>query len=127
MLFAYLVIVSVSLLLQLGAVWLAVRLVRVTGSSWAWIAIAAAMMAMAIRRVVLLVYVLYHPGSLDTGEFWSEVIGLLNAVLMLAGVMAIKPLFYTIRQSRDAVAQSNDRLELEFLRQNAELAAPTNN
>ena len=51
----YIVMVAVSLLFMAGAAFLAVRLIRTTGASRAWLAIAAALATMVVRRIVLLV------------------------------------------------------------------------
>ena len=48
--FAVLFVLSVALTLQILAAGLAARLIRVTGMSWAWLAIAAALGCAAIRR-----------------------------------------------------------------------------
>jgi signal transduction histidine kinase len=120
---AFTIIVAASLAIQVLATWQAVRLVRVTGASWAWIAVAAGLALMAIRRATLLYYTLHYPDTIDAGEFLSEAFGLATAALVLTGVMVIEPLFHSIRQYRDAAEKSHDRLELEIIRQNSELLA----
>jgi signal transduction histidine kinase len=120
---AFLVVVAVSLVLQVAATWLAVRLIRRTGRSWAWIAIAVAIGTMAIRQLTLLYSGFNYPDTVDTGEFVSEAFGLVTAALLLAGVLIIEPLFRGIRQARKVAEESHDRLELEILRQNSDLFA----
>jgi signal transduction histidine kinase len=119
----FIILVGLSLAIQVLAAWQAVRLIRVTGSSWAWIAVAAGLVAMAIRRASLLYYTIRFPETFDNGEFVSEVFGLAIAILFLAGVMAIEPLFRRIRQARDAAEESHGRLEIEIIRNNSDLLA----
>ncbi len=123
MYFAFIAVVAVSLALQIGAAWLAVRLIRVTGTNWAWLAIAAAMITMAIRRVEVLAGAVQYPLSIAPTDFRGEVIGLLNAALLFAGIIAIGPLFRTVLKAKDAAEQSHDRLQLEVIRQNSDLLA----
>ncbi len=120
---AFFIIIAISMAIQVAATWLAVRLIRVTGTSWAWIAIAAAVGMMAIRRVALFYFSLHHPETIDAGEFASETFDLFTSSLLLAGVMIIEPLFRGIRRARDAAEESQDRLQLEIVRQNADLLA----
>lgn len=127
MYFALLFVLSLSLTLQVVAAVLAARLIGVTGKSWAWVAIAVGMSAMAIRRAALLALLLAHAGMPNRSEFWSEVIGLLNAALMLVGIAAIGPLFRAVQkahqQVREAMEDSHGRLKKEVDRQTSELLA----
>jgi signal transduction histidine kinase len=103
-------IFAISALLQFAAAFFALRLIRVTGFRLAWVLIAAALCAMAVRRVVLLRFLLagqpLHPG--DLGE---ELVALVTSILMLAGVLSIAPLFRTIKTAEAALRQSRDELE----------------
>jgi signal transduction histidine kinase len=120
---AFIIVVAVSLTLQALAAWQAVRLIRVAGVSSAWIGVAAALVIMAIRRASLLYYTLWYPDTVDHGELVSETFGLVSAILFLAGVMVIEPLFRGIRQAREAAEQSHGRLELEIVKRNSDLLA----
>jgi signal transduction histidine kinase len=116
----FVVIVAISLALQVVAACLAVRLIRVTGTSMAWLAIAGSVAAMAIRRTILLCYT---PETITSGEIWSEIVGLLVAVLILTGIATIGPIFRTVQKAREAIEQSHDKLEKEVARQTSELVA----
>ena len=121
--FALLFVLSVALTLQILAAGLAARLIRVTGMSWAWIAIAAALGGAATRRGLELARLLNDQQALAHAALGEEVIGLMVAVLLLAGIAAIGPLFRTIHKARETVEQSYDRLEKEVGRQTSELIA----
>ena len=123
MYFGFIFIVALSLAFQVAAAFLAMRLIRITGTNRAWIVIAVAMLAMAIRRLAVLVGVLVDPSSLDPTDFWSEAIGLFNAVLLLVGIAAIVPLFRTIQQAKETTQQARDQLEKEVRQRTADLVA----
>ena len=120
----YLEIITIdvlSLIAQVAAAIIAVRLIRITGTNRAWIVIAVAMLAMAIRRVGILVGMVANPGAVDLTQFWSDAIGLFDSILMLGGIAAIGPLFHTIKESKEAVERAHDRLEKEYQQRTADL------
>ncbi len=117
----FVVVVVVSLVLQVAVAVLAIRLIRITESSWAWIIIAVATLAMAVRRLMVVIAVLTNPRIFDSMDRWSEAIGLLNAALLLLGIWAIGPLFRTIQQAKQAMQRSRDELETEVHRRTADL------
>ncbi len=96
----------VSLLVQLLAAWQALRLVRITGRRSAWVLIAAAVLLMAMRRLVTLVDVSAGHRALDP---IAELIALTISLLMLGGISLIGPLFRSIERSRRALAESEER------------------
>ena len=120
--FAFIVIVALSLVVQVATALLAMRLIRITGTSRAWMVIAAAMLAMAIRRLIVLIGVIPDFSDLARTEFWSEAVGLFNAVLLLAGIAAIAPLFRTIQRAKETTEQARDQLEHEVRQRTADLA-----
>jgi signal transduction histidine kinase len=122
MYFGFLLIDALSLVLQVATAILAMRLIRITGSSRAWIVIAVAMLVMAIRRLGVFVGLLIDPNSLVLTEFWSDAVGLLNAILMLAGIAAIAPLFHTIQRAKETTQRAHDQLEEEVRQRTADLA-----
>ncbi len=121
MYFEFITIDSVSLVAQVAAAVLAVRLIRITGANRAWIVIAVAMLAMAIRRVGILIGLLEYPSTLDLREFWSDMVGLFDSVLMLVGIAAIGPLFQTIREAKETTQRAHDQLEKEFQQRTEDL------
>jgi signal transduction histidine kinase len=119
--FGFISVVGVSLLLQVAAAFLAMRLIRITGTNRAWIVIALGLLAMAVRRAAVLASVLYGPGIIEPEAFWSESIGLLNAVLMLAGIAAIDPLFRTVQRAKETTQRDRDQLEKEVQQRTSDL------
>ncbi len=120
---AVIFIVALSLALQVLAAFLAMRLIRITGPNWAWIAIAVAMLAAAIRRVIVLVGVLGGPSAYGLTEFWGEALGLLITILLLAGIASIAPLFRTIQQAKEGTQRAHDQLEADVRQRTADLVA----
>jgi len=105
------IMIGASMLLQIAAALLALRLIWVTGTGRAWMLIAAAMALMAIRRAVILVHLTQEEAAsasrLDVSPEW---IGLVISVLMLAGIVGVAPFFRSFRQSAEAVRESERRL-----------------
>src|SRR5271157_5865433 len=91
--------------------------------SGAWIVIAVAMLAMAIRRLGVLVGVVLDPNTLDLTEFWSDAVGLFIAILLLVGIAAIGPLFRTVQEAKDTTQRAHEQLEKEFQQRTADLVS----
>jgi hypothetical protein len=103
------IIVFFSILLQLTAAIMALRLIAVTGKRIAWLAISIAITLMALRRVDSFIMLL--EGIVVTPSLiLFEVIGLVTSVLMLAGIFMIRPLFLSITRSEEEARNSNTRL-----------------
>jgi PAS domain S-box-containing protein len=96
------VILAVSLVLQIVAAVLALRLARITGKRLAWSLVAAAVCLMAIRRAITLI----HAISLDApiGES-AELVALAISVLMVVGIGWIEPLVLTRRRVEEVMAK----------------------
>jgi PAS domain S-box-containing protein len=102
------IIVALSVLSQLAAAVLALRLIRVTGRQVAWILVSLALFGMAVRRVIPL-YGLYaglSPSVMDPAFEW---VGLGVSLCMLAGVAWIAPVFETIRNHGEKLRRSEER------------------
>ena len=105
MLVAFIIIV-VAALLQLTAAMLALRLIRVTGVTSAWVLIAAAMLVMVVRRCVSLFHLIAGNPSYSP-DLPFELVGLLISVCMLAGVTGIAPIFTAVGRSQKNVERLN--------------------
>jgi signal transduction histidine kinase len=110
-------LISLSVLLQIGAVavqltaaFFALRLIRVTGKSPAWLLVSSGLVLMAIRRTAMLWYE-FNGGQIDIQDFWDAVIALAISTVMLAGVLAIRPLFLTIKEAGEVLKQDKEVLE----------------
>ena len=92
----YIPIVTASILLQLAAMILALRLIRISGRRAAWVLITLGIALMAVRRIVSFIHVI---GDAAPPDVYFEGIGLLTSGLMLAGVALIGPIFIELRNS----------------------------
>ena len=98
------VVLAVSLVLQIVAAVLALRLARVTGKRLAWSLVAAAVCLMAIRRAITLVGVL--SGDV-TPDAWAETVALTISILMVAGIGWVAPLVLTPRRVEEVAARED--------------------
>lgn len=90
-----------SLLFEVGAAVLALNLIRVTGWRFAWLAVAAAAVLLAVRTVAAL-----RGPVLDLS---AERLELAVAVALLAGVSAVAPRFRSVRRADAALRESEER------------------
>jgi diguanylate cyclase (GGDEF)-like protein/PAS domain S-box-containing protein len=96
---SYIVAVAIlSILLQLAAAVVALRLIRLTGNHIAWILIALAVALMAIRRGGALILLFLGYPAADFA-LQGELSGLTVSVLMLVGLAGIAPVFVAFRRS----------------------------
>ncbi len=107
------VILIVSLLLQLAAASVALRLIWITGRRIAWTLIAAAILLMAIRRCVTLVQVDFSSLP-DTTSLPAELIALFVSILMLVGVIWIAPIFISMKQTEKELRESREEYRVLF-------------
>jgi PAS domain S-box-containing protein len=90
-------ILGLSIVLQVSAAVLALRLIRVTGSSPGWVLIAVAMVLMARRHCTIFFGML--SGSLSSPpDLATAVLELLISVGMVAGIACIAPLFLSTKR-----------------------------
>jgi len=99
-------VLAVSAVLQLLATALALRLIVVTRRSLAWSLVAGAIGLMAARRGISLAEALSGGRQPDLA---AELVALLISVLMVVGVALVGPIFAALRDSRDALAESDGR------------------
>lgn len=96
------VVLVASLLLQIVAAVLALRLARVTGKRLAWSLVAGAVCLMTIRRAITLVGTLSGDVTPGVG---AELVALAISILMVAGIGWIAPLVLTPRRVEEVAAQ----------------------
>ncbi len=104
-------ILLISVLLQVVAAVLALRLIRVTEARAAWILIAIGLVLMAVRRIVDVLPFL-HIQVTPNITLLDDLVGVVISVLMVAGVALIAPLFYSIRKSENALRETEERYRL---------------
>jgi len=109
-----------AVLIQLTAAFYALRLIRVTGRSTAWVLICAGFCLMALRRSVSLWYA-PSGGIAGPPNLWEAGLALAISAVMLAGVLAIRPLFLTIKQAAEALQRSKEELEIKVAERTEEL------
>ena len=103
-------ILILSMLVQITATVLALRLVWTTGKIWAWLFVATGITLMAARRG----FTLYHcvtqglPPTVST-----EIIALISSSFLLLGLSLIGPLFVGLkRRSEESLMQSEEKYRL---------------
>lgn len=94
-------IVLISLLVQCAAVYYSFRLITLTGHTRAWLLLSTGIATMGARRFITFVSLLSAPVTHSYADYSYEIIGFLGSALMLVGVIAIKPIFITIRGAEE--------------------------
>ncbi len=100
----------ISIILQLTAALLALRLIALTGRRVAWIIIATGLCLMALRRGITLYQIFFWKAAMPMDQT-AELVALVISVLMLAGMAWIAPLFRSIKGSEKALRLNESRLE----------------
>jgi len=103
-------VLTASIVLQVAAALLALRLILVTGHKVAWAMIAGAISLMAVRRGITLHGLL----MLESGyvpDPAAEVVALAITVLMLGGLAGIAPMFRAMQRSEAELARHREHLE----------------
>ncbi|MEW6378433.1 MAG: PAS domain S-box protein [bacterium] len=101
------VILSISTLLQLGAVFLAIRLIRITGKRTSWIFIVLALVFMEVRRCIPLIQMVFRNISHPPDPL-TELVSLATSAFMVSGLALIAPLFLSIKRSEEALQESRE-------------------
>ena len=104
-------ILFISVLLQVVAAVLALRLMRFTEVRAAWILIAIGLVLMAVGRIIDVLPFLSIQITPEMSRL-NEWVDVFVSVVMVAGVALIAPLFYSIRQSENALRESEERYRL---------------
>ncbi len=102
------IVLLVSILLQVAAAVLALRLIRITGNLRSFILIATAILLMAIRRAITLYRLTSGDVSLSP-DLVAELVALATSALLLIGIAWIAPIFFSIKGSEEALRASEVR------------------
>ncbi len=105
----YFTIVLLSLLLQCAATYYSFRLITLTGHTRAWLLLSAGIATMAARRFITLLTLFPDHAPHQVAVYSFEIIGVFGSAMMLAGVVAIKPIFILLRDAKEeqrALAES---------------------
>lgn len=121
------VVLGISILLQLGAAVLAVRLIRVTGRRAAWALIAVGVTLMGVRRGVTLLRLISGDLSYPP-DLLAELVALATSVIMVIGIAQVASLSHAVGRSEKALQESKEKrrrheeAEEALRRSNRELA-----
>lgn len=105
-----LAILSLSIVLQLLAAGLSLRLIRLTGLRVAWGFLASALVLMAARRCVTL-YAMLADGQPTPPNLPAELVALTISGLILVGIARVRPLFEQSERTDAELRLSETRLE----------------
>lgn len=99
-------VLTLSLLLQLSAVVLTVRLITITHQKLAWSLISLAIMFMAVRRLVTL----FALTDFTIPDLESELVGLFVSALMVLGFYSIAPFVKRARDAEESLEENREHL-----------------
>lgn len=103
-------ILTASILLQVSAALLALRMIRITKQKPAWVLMAMAFSLMALRRCLSLYQLLFTDFTPQPLDQIYELVGLATSALMLGGIAWIAPLFFSIKSSEEALSAEVERM-----------------
>ncbi|MBA4396180.1 MAG: hypothetical protein C0394_02140 [Syntrophus sp. (in: bacteria)] len=101
-------ILSLSVLLQFVAAYLAFRLIPLTGRKLAWGLISAALLFMGLRRCVPLIRILLDDATIRP-DLHAELMALAISILMVVGIALITPIFIDRKRAVDALQESKEK------------------
>jgi PAS domain S-box-containing protein len=111
-------ILLASITIQVVNVMLFLRLIRTTRHYGTWIFLALAVGLMAIRRMVSL-YELWQQGAPVSVSLEAEVIALVISLLVLIGLILIRPFLHAIYKTLHEFERANRRLQEEVIHRKA--------
>jgi PAS domain S-box-containing protein len=106
--------VGLSLALQIAAAIQALRLIKLTGRYHAWVLVVAALLFMAMRRVLVLQVLLLQAEPDGQVSFLEESVALATSALMAGGIYLIQPVFWDLKNSQKNLALSEKRYRTIF-------------
>ena len=119
-------ILGASIIMQLTAAGLALRLVRVAGLMTAWLLVAIALVLMSLRQTISLYHVVTE-GSAQPVSLPTELTALFVSGLVLLGILLIRPYFVahentmnTLRESEARIRNILDNMVDVYFRTNAD-------
>lgn len=104
------IVLILSILFQVAAACLAIRLSHYTGWRPAWLLFACALSLMAVRRLLTLIH-WWQAGTPDGLNQTAEAVGLAVSVLLAGGLAGIRPIFRALRESEESLRLNESRLE----------------
>ena len=104
-------ILGTSILLQLVAVYLALRLIRIAGGHKAWVSAAIGMTLMALRRALVL-YQISSGGAGANIDTAGEVIALVASLLLILALASLGPLIIPTTRANRTFREQEERFRL---------------
>lgn len=105
------IVLSISVILQIVAVFAVIRLMRTVGGRTVWITLSAAILLMSIRRILSLFKAITdypHPvNALD-----AELVALLISALILTAIVLMRPFIETVKQSQKKLDEQTRRNQI---------------
>lgn len=98
-------ILVISIMFQIAAAVLAVRLMRLTGKHFAWTMITVAVVLMAIRRVIS-----YLGSGSKFPDVFAESIALIISIFMMIGIALIAPIFIEQKRTEEALREQDRQM-----------------
>lgn len=102
---------AVALALQALAAFYALRLIRITGRSLAWILIASSIALIVFRRAIAFDRVLTSAHELTVGLLTESLMLLAISLLQAIGIALIAPLFIAVKRTERILRHEHDVLE----------------
>jgi hypothetical protein len=106
-------IVCCSLLFQLITIFIALRLILITGWEKAWILLSLGITTMGIRRLVTFIELL-SGNSGSSPEMFYEIVGLIGSAVMLGGVVFIEPIILSLKTAEKEQRELVEKLQDAF-------------
>jgi len=104
------IILGISVFFQLIAVFLVLKLIRITKEQRAWILIAIALFLVAFRQSITL-YRLLSGGLSTPPDLSDQLVAIAISVIMVVGIASIGPLFLSIKRSKEELQKSKEMAE----------------
>jgi len=106
-----LIILTSSIIAQLAAAFMALKLIAKDRHNWGWIVIAGAIFIMFIKRIIVGYYVVYSNLEKSSESIFS-LIDLIISLVIFIGVILIKYRFVVIEKITEKLRDSEERYAL---------------
>ncbi len=103
-------VLGISILLQFIAVFLVLKLIRITKERRAWTLIGTALLLIAFRHSITL-YRSLSGDLLIPPDLSDELVAIAISVIMVVGIASIAPLFLSIKRSEEELKKSKEMAE----------------
>lgn len=104
------IILLISIIFQVTAAALALRLSHFTGWRPAWLLLATAVSLMAVRRLLTLIH-WWEVGVPEGLNQTAELVGMIVSALLAGGLAGIQPIFRALKESEESLRLNESRLE----------------